>query len=75
MSECVCCLYACLFLLLYCCGHVRLFRCFVFVSVLYFGMCVKLCVYVCIFVVMLFVFICLLIVVFVCVVFVRFLNV
>ena len=52
-------------LMLFCCAAVRLFRCFVFVSCVYFGMCVN--VFACLFfVVMLVVFVCMLLVDSVC---------
>ena len=69
---CACFVYVCVFLMLFCWGAVRLFRCFVFVSLLYVGKCVNVYGFV---VVMLFVLDCLLFVAFVCVVVFRALNV
>ena len=58
---------------LFCCVVVRLFRCFLLVTFLFFGMCANL--FVCYFDGLLFVFVCLLFAVFVSGVCVRFLNV
>ena len=41
MFECVLVLFMCVFLMLFCWGVVRLFRCFVCVSLLYVGKCVN----------------------------------